>query len=72
MEFGGLFMGFSSEERGEEEEKSDWWRERERERERERVKCVLMWVVRKKRKKKKNDYLKKRECIIDNMMYVFL
>ena len=40
--------------------------------ERERVKCVLMWVVRKKRKKKKNDYLKKRECIIDNMMYVFL
>ena len=33
MEFGGLFMGFSSEERAEEEEKSDWWRERERERE---------------------------------------
>ena len=43
-----------------------------RERERERVKCVLMWVVRKKRKKKENDYLKKRECIIDNMMYAFL
>ena len=39
MEFGGLFMGFSSEERAEEEEKSDWWRERERERERESKVC---------------------------------
>ena len=40
MEFGGLFMGFSSEERGEEEEKSDWWRKREgRERERESKVC---------------------------------